>query len=176
MKNVVQVVVGSRDVIRAPALWRYDREQYIEISGLDLPASYMAEMSNAPTGDAEQYLQTSATIHVPSKFLTSTDPVYIWLTFVDEEGRTTRREIICPVTNRGEPIDAVPTPEEQTAIEEAVAQLTAKLEEVEELADHIDETIAQGIEDAMDGMDGILLDLLGLSVVDGKLCTTYEEG
>lgn len=136
MKNVVQVVVGSRDVIRAPALWRYDREQYIEISGLDLPASYMAEMSNTPIGDAEQYLQTSATIHVPSKFLTSTDPVYIWLTFVDEEGRTTRREIICPVTNRGEPVDAVPTPEEQTAIEEAIAALNIAVERADEAVEH----------------------------------------
>lgn len=136
MKNVVQVVVGSRDVIRAPALWRYDREQYIEISGLDLPASYMAEMSNTPTGDAEQYLQTSATIHVPSKFLTSADPVYVWLTFVDEEGRTTRREIICPVTNRGEPVDAVPTPEEQTAIEEAIAALNIAVDKADEAVEH----------------------------------------
>lgn len=144
MKNVVQVVVGSRDVIRAPALWRYDREQYIEISGLDLPASYMAEMSNTPTGDAEQYLQTSATIHVPSKFLTSTDPVYIWLTFVDEEGRTTRREIICPVTNRGEPIDAVPTPEEQTAIDQAIAALNIAVDKAEDAVEHYP-VIADGV-------------------------------
>jgi hypothetical protein len=95
----------------------------IHLSGITLPASYLAEFASSESGTAEQITQTTDTVTVPDKYLTSGNPVYVWIVVVGQDERTTRYEIIVPVRGRGEPDDYTPTPSEQTAIEAAIAAL-----------------------------------------------------
>ena len=111
-------------VCRTIPLTQYDEGQKIHLSGIDLPASYLAEFANSESGTAEQITQTTDTVTVPDKYLTSGNPVYVWIVVVGQDERTTRYEIIIPVRGRGEPDDYTPTPSEQTAIEAAI---TARL-------------------------------------------------
>ena len=115
-------------VCRTIPLTQYDQGQMIHLNGIALPASYLAEFSNSESGTAEQITQTTDTVTVPDKYLTSGSPVYVWVVVVGEDERTTRYEIIVPVRGRGEPDDYTPTPEEQTAIEAAITALNSAVE------------------------------------------------
>jgi len=124
----VKAILRSGSVFRTAQLSQYDQGQMIHLSGVELPASYLAEFSNSETGPAEQITQTTDTVAVPDKYLTSGNPVYVWIVVVGEDERTTRYEIIVPVKGRGEPDDYTPTPSEQTAIEVAIAALNSAVE------------------------------------------------
>lgn len=115
-------------VCRTIPLTQYDQGQMIHLNGIALPASYLAEFANSESGTAEQITQTTDTVLIPDKYLTSGNPVYVWIVVVGEDERTTRYEIIVPVRGRGEPDDYTPTPEEQTAIEAAIAALNSAVE------------------------------------------------
>ena len=115
-------------VCRTIPLTQYDQGQMIHLNGIALPASYLAEFANSESDTAEQIAQTTDTVTVPDKYLISGNPVYVWIVVVGEDERTTRYEIIVPVRGRGEPDDYTPTPEEQTAIEAAIAALNSAVE------------------------------------------------
>lgn len=123
-------------VCRTIPLTQYDEGQKIHLNGITLPASYLAEFSNSESGTAEQIAQTTDTVLIPDKYLTSGNPVYVWIVVVGEDERTTRYEIIVPVKGRGEPDDYTPTPEEQTAIEAAIAALNAAVDDAEAAIEH----------------------------------------
>lgn len=123
-------------VCRTIPLTQYDEGQKIHLNGITLPASYLAEFANSEMGTAEQITQTTDTVTVPDKYLTSGSPVYVWIVVVGEDERTTRYEIIVPVKGRGEPDDYTPTPEEQTAIEAAIAALNAAVVDAEAAIEH----------------------------------------
>ena len=123
-------------VCRTIPLTQYDQGQKIHLNGITLPASYLAEFSNSESGTAEQITQTTDTVIVPDKYLTSGNPVYVWIVVVGQDERTTRYEIIVPVKGRGEPDDYTPTPEEQTAIEAAIAALNAAVDDAEAAIEH----------------------------------------
>ena len=110
-------------VCRTIPLTQYDEGQKIHLNGIILPASYLAEFANSESGTAEQIAQTTDTVLIPDKYLTSGNPIYCWIVVVGEDERTTRYEIIVPVRGRGEPDDYTPTPSEQTAIEAAITAL-----------------------------------------------------
>ena len=119
----VEAILKCGGVFRTMPLTQYDEGQMIHLTGITLPASYLAEFSNSEMGTAEQITQTTDTVTIPGKYLTSGSPVYVWIVVVGQDERTTRYEIIVPVRGRGEPDNYVPTPEEQTAIEAAIAAL-----------------------------------------------------
>lgn len=119
----VNAILRQGSVFRTAPLTQYDEGQKIHLSGVELPASYLAEFANSESGTAEQITQTTDTVTVPDKYLTSGNPVYVWIVVVGQDERTTRYEIIAPVRGRGEPDDYTPTPSEQTAIEAAIAAL-----------------------------------------------------
>lgn len=121
----VNAILRQGSVFRTAPLTQYDEGQKIHLSGVELPASYLAEFANSESGTAEQIAQTTDTVTIPDKYLTSGNPIYCWIVVVGEDERTTRYEIIVPVKGRGEPDDYTPTPEEQTAIEAAIAALNS---------------------------------------------------
>ncbi|MCR4886645.1 MAG: hypothetical protein K5919_07000 [Clostridiales bacterium] len=119
----VNAILRQGSVFRTAPLTQYDEGQKIHLSEGELPASYLAEFSNSETGPAEQITQTTDTVTVPDKYLTSGNPVYVWIVVAWQDERTTRYQIIVPVKGRGEPDDYTPTPSEQTAIEAAITAL-----------------------------------------------------
>lgn len=134
MSNIIEVYpLAGKTAHTAPA-WQYDYGQILRINGIALPASYKAEFSNTGRGDAISTVQTTAEILIPAHFLTSGSPVYIWLVVVDEQSRTTEYALQVPVAPRAKPIYTEPTPEEQTAMDQALAALNAGVAEVRDAA------------------------------------------
>ena len=125
---IVNAILRQGSVFRTMPLTQYDEGQKIHLSGVELPASYLAEFANSESGTAEQITQTTDTVTVPDKYLTSGNPVYVWIVVVGQDERTTRYQIIVPVKGRGEPDDYTPTPSEQTAIEAAITALNSAVD------------------------------------------------
>ena len=119
----VEAILSEGTVCRTAPLMQYDQGQSLHISGVDLPAAYLAEFSNAERGVAEQMSQTTATVAIPDKYLMSGDPVYVWIVVVGNDQRTTRYSVVIPVHARGVPDAYTPSPSEQTAIEAAIDAL-----------------------------------------------------
>ena len=134
MSNIIQVLPQPGVTVHTAPVWQYDSGQVLRINGIALPASYKAEFSNTGRGDAISTVQTTAEILIPAHFLTSGSPVYIWLVVVDEQSRTTEYALQVPVAPRAKPIYTEPTPEEQTAMDQALAALNAGVAEVRDAA------------------------------------------
>lgn len=131
----VEAMLSEGSVYRTSPLMQYDQGQSLHITGVDLPAAYLAEFSNAKCGVAEQMSQTTATVDIPDKYLMSGDPIYVWIVVVGNDQRTTRYSVVIPVHARGVPDVYTPSPSEQTAIEAAIDAL-------ENTADSLTEIIA----------------------------------
>lgn len=129
MSNIIEVYPIAGKTANTAQAWQYDYGQTLHINGLELPASYKAEFSNATRGDAIPTVQTTDEIVIPAQFLESGASVYIWLVVVDAESRTTEYALIVPVAARAKPSDQEPAPEEQSEIDQAIAALNHAVEQ-----------------------------------------------
>lgn len=107
-------------------LWQYDWGQLLKIVGLTLPTVYEVHFSNDPYfGSTEARIGTAEGVDIPNSMLKSGSYVYAFLVMSDEQSGETEYRIVLPVTRRPGPPSEDPTPEQQTAIEQAISALNA---------------------------------------------------
>lgn len=116
-------------------LWQYDYGQVLQITGIELPETFEAHICNRGNSATVTQIGQDGTVSIPDQFLLNPTwiDVYIFLHNGTSDGETVYM-ISIPVTPRPEPSDEVPTPEEQSAITEAIAALNAAVERVEQAA------------------------------------------
>lgn len=119
MANTVSVEkVGNEIFFKTAPVFQYNEgNQYLELIGFDLPASYRVDFSNYI--DSQQSISmiggTNGVI-IPSELLATGSTVYAFYVDVDSDATTTLYRIEIPVVRRPEPSDREPSPEEQSAI------------------------------------------------------------
>ena len=138
---------GSHAVETFP-LWQYDYGQILQITGLDLPASYEVHFSNDPNGTATTALGDENGVAIPDIYLTKGD-VYAWIYLhTGENDGETVYQIHIPVRARAAVSDQPPTPVQQSIIEQAISALNAGVTEVEGIAEGITQTIDTALAEA----------------------------
>lgn len=135
MSNVTTAVFGcARSTCTAP-LWQYDYGQILKIIGPELPAAYEVHFSNVQHGEAKTQIGTADGVAIPDEFLLNGGDVYAWIYLhTGESDGETEYMITIPVKPRAKPSDDPPTPEEQSAITQALAALHAGVEHVDAIA------------------------------------------
>ena len=119
-------------------LWQYDHGQILKFDGLDLPDAYEVHFSNQPlTGETITQIGTADGVTIPDQFLQSGKVVYAWVYLhTGEDDGETEYMVTIPVSKRPEPSNEVPTPVEQSAIDQAIAALNIAVEKSEEAIGH----------------------------------------
>lgn len=126
--NITTVTFSSKTEtygLAAPALWQYDYGQVLKIEGLDLPTAYQVEFANsANAGQTITEVGNADGVSIPDSLLETGKNVYAFVFLHDEEtdGETEYKITILVNPRPSRPNDT-PTPEQQSAIDQAIAAL-----------------------------------------------------
>lgn len=125
---------GGRETTAAP-LWQYDYGQILQLAGIpELPVAYEVQFSNdREKGSAKTQIGGEDGVAIPDEFLVTGKPVFAWVFLhAGEEDGETVYQVTIPVRRRSRATDAPPTPQQQSAITEAIAALNAAVEQTAE--------------------------------------------
>lgn len=126
----------SRLVYTCP-LYQYDYGQILRFRGVELPDAYEVHFANTDkTGESVTQIGNADGVSIPDSLLLTGLPVFAWV-FLHagaNDGETEYKAII-NVKGRAQPSDEVPTPVEQSAIDQAIAALNAGVTRSENAAE-----------------------------------------
>lgn len=128
--NIITAAFGGSRHCKTRALYQWDYGQVLQFVGLELPMAYTVHFSNQPTGEAKTGIGDEDGVTIPDEYLTTGLPVYAWLYLHtgDSDGET-RYTVEIPVKARSRPVDEPPTPQQQSAIDQAIAALNSAVEQ-----------------------------------------------
>ena len=160
MNRVKAIFTNGSRRVRTNFLWQYDYGQVLQITGIDLPESYEVHFGNNPEGSATTALGNAEGVVIPDTYLQTGESVYAWLFLhTGEDDGETVYEIEIPVIRRAAISNQPPTPVQQDAITQAIAELNSAVDEVEQAVSGVQlsiDTALQAAKDSgeFDGADG----------------------
>lgn len=178
-KSIVTFTRGT--LAQATPLWQYDYGQVLEINGLELPTTYQVHFCNCSDTQTITVLGNADGVLIPANLLQTGKTViaYIYLHTGADDGET-EYKITIPVRPRPAPSDIPPTPEQQSALDEAIAALNSAVDDVEDIADGIPDQINDALEEAkasgeFDGEDGYSPTVTVNEIEGGHRVTITDE-
>ena len=133
--NIITVAVdANRDVTTATPIYRPDYGLKLKITNVELPTAYQVYISNSTCydGTAKAMIGNDDGVEIPTEFIATGKTVYAWLFMHtgDSDGEVTYR-IIIPNVVTPEFTDDVPTPEQQSEIDQLIIALNTGVETAE---------------------------------------------
>lgn len=137
MSNIVTAVfpAGCRSAMTGP-LTQWDYGQVLQFSGVDLPDTYTVYFAN-PRVQAMSVPQVGGAdgVAVPDTLLTAAGAITAWVFLhAGADDGEVEYTITIPVDPRAKSDDTPPTPEQQSALDEAIAALGVGVERAETAA------------------------------------------
>lgn len=145
--TIIRFIDGSKRYKIEGDLWQFDYGQKLIIEGLDLPGTYEVHFSNKEIyGSTKTQIGTADGITIPDEYLISGEPLFVFIFLHDgtDDGETEYKAKIY-VKRRPEPSDIEPTPQEQSAITEALAAFNKATDDIRNM-DVESETLEPGSE------------------------------
>jgi len=151
--NVTTAVFGEgcNTATASPSLAQWDKGQVLQISGVDLPDAYQVEFSTVYTRNAIPMIGNASGVQVPNELLQRSAPITACIVL---HGATDSREteywVTIHITPRKPPETTTPDPEQEDALDQAIAALEAGAAKAEAAAEAIQdmnveaETLAEG--------------------------------
>ena len=135
-KIIKAVVGGSRYTVTAPIL-KEDYGIILQIEGAELPESYQVDFSNdAHNGTSITMIGNSDGVLIPKQFIDTGRDVFAFLYWVGEDYGKTVYKFRIPNKVRPDRTNTEPTPEEQSAIDQAIAALNIAVDKTETNVEH----------------------------------------
>ena len=125
MSNIIIANFNNNESFAAAGpLWQYDYGQILQITGLDLPDAYQVHFCNKGDLTTIEMIGDAGGVAIPDNLLATGLPIYayVFLHAGEEDGETLYKVII-PVNKRPVPANNIPTPTQQSAIDQAIAAL-----------------------------------------------------
>lgn len=150
--NIVRASFIFGRTANTRSLYQWDYGQVLKLEGLDLPDAYTVHFANQPmSGNAKTQVGGADGVDIPDEYLTTGLPVYAWVYLHTgaDDGETVY-SVTIPVTKRPQPTEEPPTPQQQGAIDTAIAALNEGVTTVEGIAEAIPQTIDAALQEAKD--------------------------
>ena len=145
MTNIVVANLAKSKQYRCPPLYQYNYGMKLKIVGVDLPDAYEVDFANDISGQSITQIGGADGVTIPSQFFTPGQAIYAWLrVHPTADSGVTIATIVIPISPRATITDDEPTPEEQSAIDEAIAALNDAVDKADEAVEHYP-TITNGI-------------------------------
>lgn len=145
MTNVIVANLAKSRFFRCPPLYQYNYGMVLRIMGIDLPDAYQVDFANDINGSSITQVGNADGVSIPSQFFTPGQAIYCWLrVHPTQNSGITTATIVIPISPRATITDEEPTPEEQSAIDEAIAALNDAVDKAEDAVEHYP-TITGGI-------------------------------
>lgn len=126
-QNVINATFGFAKTARTARRYQWDKGQTLKINGVSLPSAYRVDFSTDPTGGTcESRIGDENGVQIPNKMFEAGSNIFAWIV-LSENGSDERTVYVVeiPVKPRPQPQTIEPTPEEQTAIQQAIAALNS---------------------------------------------------
>ena len=151
--NVITVSLSTcMTANTAMPIYQYDYGQILLIEGIELPTAYQVHFSTSETGGTSvTQIGDADGVLIPDTLLATGKTIYafIYLHEGDSDGET-EYKITIPVIKRPQITDEVPTPAQQSAIDQAIEALNAGVEAAEGFADNAEESAQLAAEKAQE--------------------------
>lgn len=145
MTNIVVANLAKSKFFRCPPLYQYNYGMKLKIVGVDLPDAYEVDFANDISGQSITQIGGADGVAIPSQFFTPGQAIYCWLrVHPTQDSGVTTATIVVPISPRATITDDEPTPEEQSAIDEAIAALNDAVDRADEAVEHYP-TITGGV-------------------------------
>ena len=162
--NVVTADFSEKKSVISKPVYQYDYGLELHVSGVELPQTFEAHFCNVGDDETKTAIGSDYVVTIPDEFLIDGRNIfgYIFLHSAVDDGETVYK-IEIRVNERAEPSDGEITPQEHSAISEAISALNTAVEHADEVAegiptainDALTEAKASGMFDGKDGVDGI---------------------
>lgn len=138
--NRISVAFGALRNVNAPPInYQYDQKQILVIKGLELPEYYTVDFCNEGDAQTKAMVGTADVVEIPDEYLLTGKRIKAYIVIVDGESVQTRYEVTIPVNNRPARTDIEPTPEEQSQIDQLIAQLNEAVQLIRNVGLDVDE-------------------------------------
>ena len=139
--KTLRAVFTGGSYCKTRPLTRQDYGIVLQFVHPDLPETYQVHFSNSKenSGTAKTQIATADGVTIPDEYLIPGKSVYAWA-FVQSDGAGRSRCMVeIPVASKPTVTDAPPTPQQRSAIDEAIAALNDGVERAEGAADKAEE-------------------------------------
>lgn len=123
-EKIVTAKFRRNTLVSVDTRYQYDYGQILHFDGLTLPDIFEVHFSNDEVGESITQIGSYNDVEIPDQFFLTGDPVYAWVFVHDDstDGRT-KYLVRIDVKRRAEITDLEPTPQEQSAISQAIAAM-----------------------------------------------------
>lgn len=175
-QNIIYVYFKGKHLTTSKSQYQYNHGQFLYFADLDLPQAFEVHFSNEDKGYSKPKVGSNKLVEIPDEYFWSgASQIYAWVYLHgDTNDGETIYEVKIPLTKRAKPTDEEPLPQQESAMERAIAELNNAVEittenankteedktqvgnirdEVVDLKENIDataETVAQKSQDAID--------------------------
>lgn len=131
--NIITANFTQSRNARTVSIYQYDYGMELQIEGIELPPTFEIHFCNEDDTETKTVIGTNNKASIPDEYLQTGKNIlaYIYL-HTDENDGETVYTIRIPVRMRAEPSDGEITPEEHSAISDAIAALNSAVDGVEE--------------------------------------------
>lgn len=132
-RNIIIARFTGSNSTKTRRMYQYDYGQILKFDLSNLPFAYEVHFSNAEQGgESITAIGNSNGVLIPDSLFTSGEDIWCWL-FLHEDANDgeTVYKVQIPVMMRPQPDNTEPTPEQQSAIDEAIIALNEGVEAAE---------------------------------------------
>lgn len=121
--NTIIAAFGNGIFTTTAKVFQWDEGDKLQIVGVDLPEHYKVDFANSLSGTSMSVMGGADGVTIPAEFFKPGSMIYAWVVIPDSDGRYTKYQVNIPIYQRAEPTDEEPTPEQQSALDEAISAL-----------------------------------------------------
>ena len=139
--STVRAVFTGGSFCRAQTLTRQDRGQVLQFVNIALPDIYQVHFSNTKenSGTAKTQIGGADGVAIPDEYIVPGSTIYAWVFIQHGESGRSCYMVEIPVAAKPTVTDEEPTPQQQSAFDDAIARINAAAEATEAAAAAFDE-------------------------------------
>lgn len=156
MSKTIKAVFGAGQTSKTYPQWQYDYNTILQFVGLDLPSTFEVDLANSKTGQSTTVLgDADGCCTIPAQYFIPGTSIFAWAYIVDSNSGYTRCQVEIPISPRAQHTGDSPTPEQQSALDQAIALLNAATDNIpNEINAALTEAKESGEFDGEPGEDG----------------------
>jgi len=144
-QNIIYIYFKGKHLVTSKSQYQYNHGQFLYFADLDLPQAFEVHFSNKDKGYSKPQVGSNKLVEIPDEYYWSgAQMIYAWIYLhSDINDGETIYEVRIPLIKRAEPTDEQPLPQQESAMERAIAELNNAVEITTENANKTGDDRAQ---------------------------------
>ena len=130
-KNIIKVYFKGTHLTHSKTQYQYNHGMILHFADLNLPQAFETHFANKQHGNSKTVIGSENKVEIPDEyFWTGANEIFAWVYLhSDVDDGETVFEVRIPLTKRAKPSDEEPLPDQQSAIDRAIAELNHAVEQ-----------------------------------------------